>query len=212
MQKEIIYVIDLDRTLTDISAVMEAVEVACQKIGVNYAEIEKAKTISEKTGGSFSPLHAIASTGSGNEDKFIQSFIESSNPERLIFQDGKKFVQSLKDSGRTYFILTYAKDSLWQEIKMKAADLSNEPHIITPSPEKGKLIQQWAERDGSYAPPVEGIGKARKLVLIDDKLSAFSDLPGDCQGFWLNRTDIEVPENDLASNISMIKSFEDINI
>ena len=73
-----------------------------------------------------------------------------------------------------------------QQLKLKLVELDAYPHLITNTPDKGFIIGGWKQADGTFHIPEElGAAVVDCVVLDDDKLRAFNDLPVGAYGVWL---------------------------
>lgn len=208
MDDDTLYIIDFDRTLSDVDKVMELVAQTCSELGIDYSGIQDAQQKAFMEGRSYSPLDTIERRGKDKYHSFIRKFVESADPAKLIFPDGKRYLDNLKAHDRQYMILTYASDAKWQEMKLKATGLYNAPHLITFNTHKSRDIAGWRNTDGKYAPPVSGMKPAARIIFIDDRLRALQGLPQDCQGYFLDRTGSDL--HPLPPNIAKIQNLDQI--
>lgn len=210
-QERMLYLIDFDRTLLNVSSIMELAEDVCLGLGIEFADIKKNSEETEGTGWSYSPLEAIRQADTAKFETFKRNFIEKADRNTLLYDDGQKFLARLKEAGKPYMILTYAMDEKWQELKLRATGLYEIPHYVTKNMIKSRDIAGWVQKDGTIAPPVTGIGSAEKACLIDDRGRVFDGLPDNCTGIYLKRTDsTDVLEAPLPEGILQISSFAEI--
>lgn len=209
--EDMLYVIDLDRTLLDVDRAMEIAEEACGNIGVDFSEIKKERQESfdkSKTYRPYSPLAGIEKLGGGSLTEFKSEFLKLAESENLVFADAGRYLERLKEAGSQYLILTYASDERWQELKMQAAKLDLIPHIIVFHPRKGMDIAGWQGNDGKFDAPLEEVPPADNITFIDDRPTVFDGLPGICQGYHIDRSgdkDVVLPQN-----VKRITSFDQI--
>ncbi|HYF96434.1 MAG TPA: hypothetical protein VD947_00145 [Patescibacteria group bacterium] len=207
--KDILYVIDLDRTLIGFDQVMGLTEKACAKAGIGFAPIKQQQLKASAEAQPYSPLSTIAnSMGAEKLTRFNQAFLEA-NPEELIFEDAQRYLDKLKQAGHQHMILTYAVEAEWQEIKLQAAKLSKIPHVITFTENKSQEIAKWLDDEGKFTPPLATINPASRIVFIDDRPRVFKGMPDNCEGFLVDRFGYAEKEN-LPERVTRIKTFDDI--
>lgn len=206
-----VYIIDFDRTLLNVGKVMELAEAVSLELGIDFADIKKKSKETEGTGWSYSPLEAIKQADISKFEAFKRLFVDRADKSKLLYDDGQRFLAKLKDAGKPYMILTYATDDKWQELKLRATGLDEIPHYVTKNMIKSKDITDWVQKDGTIAPPVQGINPAKEAWLIDDRGRVFDGLPGSCKGFYLKRDDsADVLDVPLAEGTRQISSFDQI--
>ncbi|HEX5797053.1 MAG TPA: hypothetical protein VFX86_01535 [Candidatus Saccharimonadales bacterium] len=208
MAADDLYILDFDRTLLDVYAVMELTERACDIVGIEFAGIGKDQVDASAEARSYSPLETIKMAGGDKLMQFKQGFINLADPDKLVFPDGRRYLETLKKKDKPHMILTYAVDIEWQKIKLEASGLIDVPHVITLDPKKGQIIANWLNQGGKYDPGLPGINPAGRIVLIDDRLRAFEYFPDDCKGFYLARERND--RADLPDNVKMISSLDQI--
>ncbi len=209
-ENSVLYVIDLDRTLLNVDKVMELVEKVCIQIDIDYENIKKAQRIVAEAGKSYSPIETIGEHGEEKLEQFREKFVETANAKELIYPDGKRYLDKLESVSAQYIILTYALNEEWQRLKFEAAELAQIPHIITFSSDKDRQLASWQSEDGVFMAPVTGIKPAQKLVFIDDRLRVFQNLPKNCEGYRIKRSDSLDEEGVLPHGVRQIASFDEI--
>lgn len=210
MAENTLYVIDFDRTLIDVDEMMNLAEKACEGLGIDFPAIRREQERASEEAWSYSPLETIRKAGEKNFGLFKERFLKAANPKKLVFADGAEYINKLDQAGRPYMIMTYAADVTWQKMKLEASGFSSVPHIITLSKLKGREISGWRLDDGTYKPPLENIKPADSIVLIDDRLRVFKDLPEDCTGYFINRPGKTYADADIPPNVTEIASFSEI--
>ncbi len=211
MASSTLYIIDFDRTLLNVAEAMNLAETVCGELGIDFSSIRKASEKTEGTGWSYSPLQAIKQADPAQFEYFKQLFIQKADKNKLLYEDGRKFLDKLEDLKKPYLILTYALDPGWQELKLQAVELYKKPYFITKNAIKSIDISAWVDDAGVISPPVEGIEPAEEAWLIDDRGRVFDGLPAVCKGFYLKRADsADNHEAPLPAGSQTITSFDDI--
>lgn len=209
MAAKTLYIIDFDRTLLNVREVMDLAESVSNKQGIDFTAIRRASEETEGTGWSYSPLQAIKQADPSSFEKFKQEFINSADINKLLYEDGRRFLARLEEERKPFLILTFALDEKWQELKLQATGLDNKPHFITRNALKSKDISEWVDEKGNIAPPVAGIEPAEESWLIDDRSRVFEGLPANCKGFYMKRTD-SADKGEVPEGTAVITSFDDI--
>lgn len=212
MKKDTLYIIDLDRTLTDVDRVMEITKEVCGELGIDFKKILDDHQELAKNGTAYSPFVYISSHEGIDIDQFKSRFIELSGIDNLLFADSRDFLDTLKKKNIGYMILTYGTDKSWQILKLQAAKLANTPYVIVKNRHKGRFISGWVKENGSIVPGIEGLGTYNNGVFIDDRIAAFIDMPDNCQGYLLDRTGNTRPDAELPPNVRIIQSLSEVEV
>lgn len=199
------WLLDLDRTLSDVDVVMEAVKHICEIIGLDYDLISEQKRVAEGHGHSFSAVTTIRSLWPGKVDEFFDRF-KKIDHINSIYPDAKEFISKLKAQNSPRLVITYG-DIIWQEAKLHLLGLWKEPFIICDIPEKSVLLKQYLKGGFFSLPTSSGIITAKKVTLVDDKLIAFSNMPVGSKGIYLNRSG---RVSKLKVDVREIKSFREL--
>ncbi len=172
--------IDLDRTLFDTKKLEE---VSYSLIGELHPEVAQLayQTSSEHiaAGSSFFIFQFLRDNLTTAEyDAFITEMKESTSPDDFLLEHAMERVAfaSSKDewSGG---ILTYGKEQD-QFLKLELCGLDTYPWLIAETPDKGTIISEWRQDDGSFMlPPAFGERPVDVVTLDDDKPEAFRNLP-----------------------------------
>lgn len=213
MKKNILYIIDLDRTLIDIERVMEVTEKVCLEHGIDFKKILADHRELAKSGTAYSPFKYISSYKGVDIDLFKKRFIELSKIDNLLFTDSREFLDRLKEKKMDYLILTYGADRSWQELKLQAAGLFDTPYVIVEDRYKSRFIKNWNKGKDFISPGVKGLGSYSKSILVDDRPIAFIDKPDNCQGYLLTRAGSpQMTSAGLPTDLQVIKSLVEIEI
>lgn len=204
-----LYVVDFDRTLVDTDEIMRFTEQLCSQIGIDISYIQADYKAALQEGRPYSPLEAIRKAGPDKAEQFRDKFLATSTPERFIYPDAKRLLDTLNKLKLPYMILTYATDESWQKLKLQAAGFDSTPTVITFNPLKGQDLTAWQDSDGNFQVPLAGFETVKKLVFIDDRLRALSDLPANCQGFWVQRGG-NIGRESAPANVEPIQSLDQL--
>lgn len=209
MDKSILYVIDLDRTLIGFEQVMGLTGRACSEIGIDFSSIKAQQLQVTKDAQPYSPLRTVDAMGEGKLAEFKQAFFKLAEPDELLFPDARRYLDRLNELEQQYTILTYATEAEWQKMKLQAAGLIDTPHMITFNQNKSEDIAGWIDDAGKFSVHLQGIEPTERIVFIDDRLRAFNKLPKDCEGYLMDRFGQEV-NTAMPEHVSRITSFDQI--
>lgn len=190
--------IDLDRTLFDTTALIDAIlEHIALGDAVLSDELRAQSWDAYKDERTFFLLRYLrehkgddwleALVGEIVRERGSEAFMLPGAHERL------KAADDLTSARPSWGILTYG-DPEDQLMKIRLAGLEEAPaHIVTVA-EKGGLIASWQMSDGRFQLPSEfGGGIVDVLTFEDDKLQVFKDTPETLIGVWVtHREDAEV--------------------
>jgi len=211
MNKNILYVIDLDRTLVDVEKVMEVTEEVCDELGVDFKKIYKDQRDLAKIGAAYSPFSYISDQSNVDIEQFKKRFIELSAKDKLLFSDSREFIDNLKGARRDFMILTHGVDNDWQILKIQASNLAEVPYVIVKNRHKSRFISRWIDQDNLFNPQIDSLGVYKKCVFVDDRKEAFIEIPSNCSGYLLDRGGIEDDSN-LPENVKTIKILSEVEI
>lgn len=199
------WLLDLDRTLSDVEIVMDAVEHVCKSMGLDYGKISEQKITAESHGHSFSAVTSIRSLWPDRVEEFFDKFKNIDHIDS-IYPDAREFMAQLKKRNLLFLVITYG-DPVWQEAKLHLLGLWAEPFIICDMPEKSVLLRQYLNNGQYELPTSSGVIKAREVTLVDDKLRAFINMPKGARSVYMNRTgkDEAVP-----TSILEVSSFTEL--
>ena len=97
--------------------------------------------------------------------------------------------------------------------KQRVADVSC---VVTGTPEKGVVIESWRQEDGTFRlPEVFSMPRlvVRDIVLVDDKATAFQNLPKNVRGYLYRPTGrpvFDFQEGSVPDSVTTISSLLDI--
>ena len=200
MKNNIIYVLDLDRTLIDTDEFIKMLAVSLDLQGYDgdalVEMIEKALTSEQD----INAKAAIDSLGEGAWSSVKSYFSEESQKHKLVFDDARIFLEKLKSAGLPHIILTFGISKEWQNLKLQTTGLDYIPTIITATRDKSKIINSWKDNHGVYVPPGFPDMSASNIVLVDDRPNAFLHPTENLKGYLLDRPmelghDFKTPQN-----------------
>jgi len=106
----------------------------------------------------------------------------------LLEPGAVEFLNFLRSSERDFCIMSYGEKS-WQKLKIISTGIDDGPILIVSSHKKGSLIANWYDAPSrKYHIPKECFldnkpRTANEIVLIDDKIGAFDNLPDNARGY-----------------------------
>lgn len=187
----IYYVLDLDRCLANTGKLYNLLEqIVAERTSVMHEGSEQAQTMTERSGGSFDTVsfvrERLEEVGQSELwDVLENEFIHRAKMEDMLEPGAKTFIKILDDAHIPYGILTFGGET-WQRMKLQATNLEKIPYLITHTKEKGRLLASWRQANGTFQLPeelvVNNIANASSLVLVDDKVISFVDLPQGVKG------------------------------
>jgi len=199
------WLLDLDRTLSSVEVVMEAVQHVCDQMGLDYNLIEEQKKVTEAHGHSFSAPAVFRSLWPEQLDNFCDQLKVIDHLD-CIYPDATIFLQQLSVRKIPHAIITYG-DALWQETKLHFGGLEQIPYIVCDIPEKYLLLNQY-KHDGLFEIHTQSrVIRTKSVTLVDDKLEAFLHMPEGARSIYMNRSEknTEVPRG-----IREVKSFTEL--
>lgn len=184
------YVIDFDRCLGSVDASFSLLQSIIADRGiVSSEEFAKVRAATEAQGKSFTVFGYLKDY---TTDEVTQSIVDEfvrrglAMPGRLLEAGARNFIDWLDEQNKKYGIMSYG-DPVWQPTKIAAAGLGNIAYEIIGDPYKAHEIASWYSKTDMlyHLPQVFGGVIVRTIVLIDDKASAFDDLPENTRGYWV---------------------------
>ncbi|MBP9738283.1 hypothetical protein KBD20_01200 [Candidatus Saccharibacteria bacterium] len=199
------WVLDLDRTLSSVEIVMEAIQNVCTEMKLDYTKIAEQKDLTELHGHSFSLLTTVGSLWPEVLDEFCTKFKQNDHLE-CIYPDARSFLAEAKKLDIPCVIITYG-DPLWQSIKMELGGVIQIPHIVCDIPEKSVLLAQYRRGSQFELHTSSGIVRTETITMVDDKPVAFEAIPPGVSGILITRSD-SIPT--VPSAIRNINTFDEI--
>lgn len=216
---DIFYVIDFDRCLSDTDR-LDGVFYHCvekhQELDTNHLRQLREET--ENKGGSFDQITELQKILSPEQlNIFFEGFIKESLDHDLLSYGASDFLRALDEKAISYGIVSYGHPD-WQNVKIKASDLAVIPALIIDHPHKGEVIESWQQADKSFKIPATLTAPAvsinvKTVVLLDDKASAFGQLPLEARGYWIQsptRSLLPSQDGTIPQNVSIAHGFDEV--
>jgi len=212
---DVFYILDFDRCLGDTTKLQYELEAAVKrKTSISLHQLATARHEVELSGGSFDTAAYVqdilkATPSDTAWDEVCQDMIEHARQKDLLEPSARTFIDSLEKRRAHFGILTYGGID-WQRAKLRASCMEAIPALVTDNVSKGHVISSWQQADGSFVIPKELLQPydsqlyAKKIVLIDDKVVSFRDIPKGVSGFHVVRSDRKIlpsQEGELPSGI-----------
>lgn len=186
------FVIDFDRCIGNIDESFNILmEVAHELSIVDRLIFKSMREKTESSGGSFSALEYIKDYyPSVDLDVIEKMYLERAleEPSILLKPGAIDFIFFLHSTNSKFCIMSFG-DKRWQTIKIIGAGINNVPVIIVPKCQKSNYIRKWLEpKSGKFIIPKECFldnepKETSQVVLIDDKVKAFENLPSGVRGY-----------------------------
>lgn len=215
------YVVDFDRCLGSVDASFALLTDIVSKLGaIDRQTMQIARDKVESRHESFSVFEYVkeaqpALDFGAIESEYIRRVAE--NPSSLQEPGASEFIDYLKASGAYFCIMSYG-DPHWQAVKIRAAGFGDVHIELVSSARKSNYISEWYESDtgrflvpGSYFDD-KMARSAGEVVLVDDKPSAFSDLPPNVRGYWVSHPDSPhaIWQGDEQQSVQTISRIDEI--
>lgn len=199
------WLLDLDRTISSVEIVMEAVEHVCKMLDLDYSKIDTQLKLAELHGNSFSVPIVVMSLWPEKYDEFCEQLQKVDHLDS-VFPDAKEFIRQLTDEGHQLVIITYG-DPRWQLLKLHFGQLEDIPHIICDIPDKSVLLQQYKVGEVFELHTSAGVITAKKVTLVDDKPAAFVPPCEGVSGILIERRgrNVQVP-----AGVQQVVSFNEL--
>jgi hypothetical protein len=192
------YIIDFDRCLGSVDASFSLLASIIEEMGVVASDVfQKARAETEAKGISFTVFGFLKEyTTDEATQTVVDEFVHRGHAQKdsLLEAGARHFIDWLDDKKRQYGIMSYG-DPIWQPTKIVAAGLGSIPRQIINDPYKAHEIATWYDQNDEqyHLPEVFGGYISRTIVLIDDKASAFDNLPAGTRGYWVLKNGIALP-------------------
>ena len=215
------FALDFDRCLGNYEANVRLIrEVINELSAIDGQTFQSAHDETKASGVSFRVLDYLKETDPGIDLDIIQNiYIKRAQaaPGSLLESGANEFMDFLRLANHSFCIMSYG-DKNWQTTKITAAGFGDVVKLIVSNEYKGRHIAEWFdEQSGHFIIPKEcfldGISKmAREVVLIDDKVKAFNDLPAKARGYLLQ--DISriyaSPQGRIPSSVKRVTRLDEI--
>lgn len=185
------YVIDFDRCLGNVDASFSLLQSIIGEMGlVSADEFAKVRADTEARGESFTVFGYLKDyTTDEITQRVVDEFMrrgKDATSGSLLEAGAQEFVSWLDENHKHYGIMSYG-DRIWQSTKIAASGLGKIACMIVDNPKKAGVITTWRnDVNGQYElPQVFGGYTTNEIVLIDDKATAFDNLPEGTRGYWV---------------------------
>jgi hypothetical protein len=186
------FVLDFDRCLGNTVLFQQILEGVLVDAGISAEAFAAARTKIEAEGKTFDTIRhthqLLEQTGSSSSWSDIKKeFLFRAQHQEALLPHAHELLQILDERSLPYGIVTYGVEEAWQLIKLEAAKLLYVPHLVTHIEEKGELLTDWKQSDGSFLiPPAltqdfETL-RVQEVILIDDKAKSFWNTPEGVRG------------------------------
>lgn len=200
--KRVFQLIDLDRTLFDTSRFAKLITNEVNKIHPGLGtQLDTRFEEAYKNEETFFLLRYLRhEMGDEPFEQLVMDIVEREGKDSLLLPGAKERLRLADEyslDGPSWAILTFG-DEIDQRMKLRIIGLQDAPLILSETPDKGFLIRQWQNEDGTFTLPLHREAEAvEMLTLEDDKLRAFNDIPANVYGIWVTpRADAKVILND----------------
>ena len=184
-------------------------------LNVDVQPIRAACKASESAGISFSVLSYVKKNYPTADMDLIKKLYQEhaiAVGDGLLEHGAVEFINFLLSRQLDYCIMSYGEAD-WQNLKISATRLSGAPRLIVSSRVKGSYIASWQESQSQkYIIPKECFldnqpREAKEVILIDDKIGAFSGLPTGARGYLVSPATLE---NGAPSNVEQVVQIDKI--
>lgn len=185
------YVLDFDRCLGDTEALHDVlVEAVTSLTPITQGMLDAARQATEASGGSFDTEKYVsgqlkASGGDVSWRHIREDFLRRAQARDMLLSHAGELLEELRARGEAFGILTHGGQE-WQRAKLIGSRLGWVPALVTNTPRKGEVLRSWQQPDRRFLLPRELSPRpliASELVLIDDKLISFADIPSGVRGY-----------------------------
>lgn len=178
-----LYVVDLDRCLLNIDALLEYIEKVLRQCGLESTSIVSAMKAAASRDSSLDGWKYLAKVLKENnfpEYEFKTVLFKTVPDKQLLYVGAKELLSELRGKS---VILTFGGET-WQNMKYQLAGLEEYcPIIVTDTPNKAQFINERRKADGYDFSDCGLPVVSDQITLIDDKVVAFEGLAEDCDGY-----------------------------
>lgn len=216
------FVVDFDRCIGNVVVCYDLLKNLSHELyGIDEQKIQAAYDISLEKGVSFSALNYIKDQNSivdlsQIEKKYLER--AAASPNGLLEVGAFDFLNYLQSTDLPFCIMSFG-NKRWQMLKINASGIGDKPVVIVKKSQKSHYINKWLdEKSGYFLVPKEctpdGISiKAREVVLVDDKATAFRDLPLIARGYLVSGSAYDqtvISANSIPSSVKQVKRVDEI--
>lgn len=213
------YAIDFDRCLSD----TPKLDVIFYQLAGEYAQLDadellKARNAVEDQGVSFDQVGALSKLLTESEvSDFFEKFIERASTQDILSAGARELLEALEHASVPFGIVSYG-DTRWQAIKIKASGVQHVPALITDHKRKAEVVASWQQPDKTFLIPAvlspNGVS-AKHVVLLDDKAIAFSGLPIEARGYWVQPISgvlLPAQQGEVPSNVHIVQGLTEVAV
>lgn len=213
------FAIDFDRCLSDTDRLdLIFYEVVEKDPRLDSTHLKALREEIESKGGSFDQITELQKILNPEElNELFETFIIEGKKRDLLAYGARDFLAVLDERHIDYGIVSFGHPD-WQSVKIKASGLSEVPSLIIDHPYKGELIKSWQDSDGRFHIPstltvTDVAMTAESVVLLDDKAGAFTHLPKQARGYWvqsLTRPLSLSQQGSIPQNVQVARGFDEV--
>lgn len=216
------FVVDFDRCIGNIEGSFDILKEVVHDLGIIDRQIFKSmREEVESDGLTFSALEQIINRYPSVDIDDIEKLYNQRailEPDNLLEPGALDFINFLKSTGRNFCIMSFG-DKRWQNIKIKSSGIGNVPIVIVSKANKSDYINEWLipEERKFHIPNkyfANNQGKiANEVVLVDDKILAFKNLPEGARGYYVYSSSSKYligQINDLPPKVQQVLHIDEI--
>ena len=108
--------------------------------------------------------------------------------DSLLESGAIRFIDFLNLTNRHFCIMSYGEKN-WQNLKISSTEIGDSPRLIVSSHKKDSIIANWFDHSSrQFIVPKDCFSDnkpklVQEIILVDDKVSAFYDLPAGARGY-----------------------------
>ena len=201
------FVLDFDRCIGNIDGSFDILMDVVHELSILDRQI--FKSIRDKTellGNTFSALEYLDNHYPLIDLDTIENLYiarAQNKPSSLLEPGAKEFLDFLHTTDRKFCIMSFG-DERWQTTKITGAGIKNAPIIIVPNIQKSDYIRKWLNPiSAKFIIPKEYFTdnkpkEVSEIVLVDDKVTAFWDLPPGVKGYLVLGSSTTITKQQLS--------------
>jgi len=186
------FVVDFDRCIGNIDASFKILSDVAHGLSIVDKQLFMSmRSEAESEGKPFSALEYLKENyPSVDSNKIKNMYLKQAQvqPNNLLEPGAKEFLDYFYSTNQNFCIMSFG-DKRWQSTKIIGAGITNVTVKIVPNRIKSNYIRKWLDsKSGKFVIPKEYFldnkaKEASEVVLIDDKVMAFNDLPKGARGY-----------------------------
>jgi hypothetical protein len=188
------FIVDFDRCLGNIEGSFNILQDVVHELGiVDKRMFRSMRDRIESNGETFSAFEYIKNYYPYVKlDEIEKLYLEraKSEADNLLEPGSLDFINFLKATKRNFCIMSFG-EKRWQNVKINGSGIGTVPIEVVPKHQKSDYIRKWQDpKNGKFKIPkkffFDNKSKiADEVVLIDDKISAFINLPPNARGYFV---------------------------